>query len=87
MKPDKPKDLEESWLRKMADRLPRSGSRLPATEGPEDEEETDVDDSSGVTPRKLKKKRKMDDGCTWPVLIFFALAAFGAWKLLQSLFG
>ena len=36
-----------------------------------------------ISPKKPKK----DDGCTWPVFIFFALAAYGAWKLFVALFG
>jgi len=93
MKPDKPEDREESWLRKMAARLPRrrssEGVKQEAAEQdePDDEPETEAQASAGGVTRKSKKKRKKDDGCTWPVFLFFALAAYGAWKLLAAVFG
>jgi hypothetical protein len=91
MKPDKPEDREESWLRKMADRIPRRRSRdgikVEADEPDESEDVQDEKAPSGGASRKAKKKRKKDDGCTWPVFVFFALAAYGAWKLFTLLFG
>ena len=87
MKPEKPEDREESWLRKMADRLPRRRSHAVVKEEPEEEDEPESDGPANRSPRKPKKKRKKDDGCTWPVFIFFALAAYGAWKLFTALFG
>jgi hypothetical protein len=87
MKPDKPEDREESWLRKMADRIPRRRSHAVVKEEPEEEDEPESDGPANRSPRKPKKKPKKDDGCTWPVFIFFALAAYGAWKLFAALFG
>ena len=91
MKPDKPEDREESWLRKMADRIPRrrskDGIKAKTVEPDDSEDDQDEDAPSGGASRKAKKKRKKDDGCTWPVFIFFALAAYGAWKLFTALFG
>ena len=95
MKTDKPKDYEESWLRKMTDRMRLGGSQSLATEDPEEVDDSEDDsDAGGPSDRnpgklkqKLKKKRKKDGGDNWPVFIIFALAAYGAWKLLQSLFG
>ena len=93
MKPEKPEDREDSWLRKMAARLPRrrssEGVKQEAAEQdePDDEPETEAQAPAGGVTRKSKKKRKKDDGCTWPVFIFFALAAYGAWKLFAAVFG
>ena len=87
MKPEKPEDREESWLRKMADRLPRRRSHAVVKEEPEEEDEPESDGPAGRSPRKPKKKPKKDDGCTWPVFILFALAAYGAWKILVAVFG
>jgi len=93
MKPDKPEDREESWLRKMAARLPRRRSSEGVKQGaaeleePEEEDEPESDGPANRSPRKPKKKPKKDDGCTWPVFIFFALAAYGAWKILVAVFG
>jgi hypothetical protein len=87
MKPDKPEDREESWLRKMADRLPRRRSPAVVKEESEEEDEPESDGPANRSPRKPKKKPKKDDGCTWPVFIFFALAAYGAWKILVAVFG
>jgi hypothetical protein len=55
-------------------------------EEPEEEDEPESDGPAGRSPRKPKKKPKKDDGCTWPVFIFFALAAYGAWKILVAVF-
>jgi hypothetical protein len=87
MKPDKPEDREEFWLRKMADRLPRRRSHAVVKEEPEEEDEPESDGPAGRSPRKPKKKPKKDDGCTWFVFIIFALAAYGAWKILVAVFG
>jgi hypothetical protein len=87
MKPEKPEDRDESWLRKMADRLPRRRSQALVKEEPEEEDEQESVDPTIRSPRKPKKKAKKDDGCTWPVFIFFALAAYGAWKILVAVFG
>jgi len=87
MKPDKPEDREESWLRKMADRIPRRRSHAVVKVEPEEEDEPESDGPAGRSPRKPKKKPKKDDGCTWPAFIFFALAAYGAWKILVAVFG
>ena len=66
MKPSKPEDPEESWLRKMAGRLPRRRDVSEIKESdvePQDEYE-DEDDTSGEVavgdvskPRKKRKKK------------------------------
>jgi hypothetical protein len=89
-KPDNPEDHAESWLRKMSGRIPDRRSRdeikAEAVEPGESEDDQDDKAPSVGANRKPKKKRKKDDGCTWPVFIFFALAAYGAWKLFTALF-
>ena len=91
MKPEKPEERPESWLRKMSERIPRRRSqddvKVEAVEPDESGDEQDEKAPSGGANRKAKKKRKKYDGCTWPVFIFFALAAYGAWKLFTALFG
>jgi hypothetical protein len=90
-KPEKPEDRAESWLRKMSERIPRrrskDGIKAKTVEPDDSEDDQDEDAPSGGASRKAKKKRKKDDGCTWPVFVFFALAAYGAWKLFTLLFG
>jgi len=91
MKPDKPEDREESWLRKMSEKLTRrrkSGhEKMQEMDEDEPEEEVEEKTSTSGSSRKAKKKRKKDDGCTWPVIVIFSLAVFGAWKLISALFG
>ena len=98
MKTDKPKDHEESWLRKMTNRMRLDGSQSLATEDPEEaddsEDDSEVDEPSDRNPDKLKrklkkKKRKKDEGIfelAGPFIIL-ALAAYGAWKLFAAVFG
>jgi hypothetical protein len=97
MKTDKPKDYEESWLRKMTDRMRLGGSQSLATEDPEEVDDTEDDSEAGgpsernpdKLKRKLKKKRKKDEGIfelAGPFIVL-ALAVYGAWKLLAAVFG
>jgi len=73
----------------MADRLPhrRSAECVKAESDEGDEMEEESAPEQGRIPRKAKKKRKKEGGVPWGVLIIFALAAFGAWKLFAAIFG
>lgn len=82
MKPDKPEDRLEKEAATKADL-----NEYVKQKREEGEEEPESDGPTIRSPRKPKKKPKKDDGCTLPVFIFFALAAYGAWKLFLAVFG
>ena len=88
IKPDKPEDREESWLRKMANRLPSRRSQVLVKAETEEEVESELVGPTDSSPRKPKKKRKKEDGgCIWWLFLVFVLAGYGAAKILASLFG
>ncbi len=91
MKPSKPEDREESWLRKMADRLPqrRNDSKVKEAEEEAEEEYEDEnvegDAEGGVAkPRKRRKKKKnpkANDESVIGCFIILILFAFAVWLL------
>jgi hypothetical protein len=91
MKPSKPEDREESWLRKMADRLPHRRN-VPKFKEAEDEPEDvyEDDDVEGdvegevTKPRKKRKKKKnpkANDESVIGCFIILILFAFAVWFL------
>ena len=93
MKPDKPEDHAESWLRKMAEKLSRRNKpedvKMSSIE-PEEESIQEDEPSSGErvarpkarSVRKVRKEPKAKDvPFEWGHLIFIALMAYGFWLL------
>lgn len=93
MKPDKPDDHAESWLRKMSEKLSRRNKledvKMSSIE-PEEESTQDHELPSGDkvarpkvrSVRKVRKEPKAKDvPFEWGHLIFIALMAYAFWLL------
>lgn len=93
MKPDKPEDHAESWLRKMSDKLSRRNkledvkmsSSEPEEESAQEDEPSYCERVARPKARSVRKVRKepkaKDVPFEWGHLIFIALMAYGFWLL------
>lgn len=95
MKPDKPEDRDETWLRKMSERIPRRTSpddiKVEADKADETEDEQEPEAQSGprlAAPISRKKKRKKNLESVWVARfvilsrwVMLGLAIYGLWRL------
>lgn len=95
MKPDKPEDRDETWLRKMSERISRRTTpddvKVEADEADEPEDEQEPEARSGprsAAPISRKKKRKKHLESVWIARlvivsrwVMLGLAIYGLWRL------